>query len=113
MTLLPGPTCSCIAAEEPTAMKRPSFTAKPSASEERASAVNTLPLDVAPGLIYVNIILGTYNMFGRVFGSRAIRRITMHRTKSLSTKSVTVGGIAASLLLRLQVSLSVQHRLGP
>jgi len=33
------------------------------------------------------------------FGSRAIRRITMHRTKSLSIKSVTVAGIAASLML--------------
>src|ERR1700722_10357042 len=60
-----------------------------------------------PALIYVNITyplplticLAAPEAAPSPFGSRAIRRVTMHRTKSPSTKSVTVAGIAASLML--------------
>ena len=60
-----------------------------------------------PELIYVNIAyplplticLAAPEAAPSPFGSHAIRRITMHRTKSLSTKSVTVAGIVASLML--------------
>jgi hypothetical protein len=62
-----------------------------------------------PELIYVNIAypFATHGLFAAPeaahspLGSRATRRITMHRTNSLSTKSVIVAGIAASVLLGL------------
>jgi hypothetical protein len=60
-----------------------------------------------PALIHVNIIyplpltvcLAAPEATPSPLGSRAIRRITKHRTKSPSIKSVTVAGMAASLML--------------